>query len=74
LGPRRFSEAHNLDVRAIVDRLNLKPVVRLEDDSFVAHLEGERYLLGKISNGFPAALRRMREVCGKERMSVERAS
>jgi len=57
-----------------VNRLNTKPFVRLEDGSFVAHLEGERYVLGKISNGFPPAIRRMREVCGRERMTVGRAS
>jgi hypothetical protein len=74
LGPRRFSEVHNLDIRAIVSRLTLKPQVRLEEGSFVAHLEGERYVLGKISNGFPSALRRMREACGRERMAVGQAS
>jgi hypothetical protein len=74
LGPRRFSEVHNLDLRAIVSRLNLKPVVRLEAGCFVAHLEGERYVLGKISDGFPPALRRMREACGRERMAVGQAS
>jgi len=74
LGPRRFSKAHNLDLRAIVSRLNLKPQVRLEGGYFVAHLEGERYVLGKISNGFPPALRRMREVCGRERLAVGQAS
>jgi hypothetical protein len=63
-----------VDIRAIVDRLNMKPMVRLEEGSFVAHLEGERYVIGRISNGFPPAIRRMREVCGRERMAVERAS
>jgi hypothetical protein len=74
LGPRQFCEVHNVDIRAIVSRLNLKPSVRLEAGSFVAHLEGERYVLGKISNGFAPALRRMREVCGPERMAMDRAS
>jgi len=74
LGPRKFSAIHNLDIRAIVSRLNLKPLVRLEAGCFVAHLEGKRYVLGKIRNGFPPALRRMREVCGRERMAVGHAS
>jgi hypothetical protein len=74
LGPRRFSEVHNLDIRAIVSRLNLTPLVLLERDYFVAHLEGEGYVLGKIRNGFEPALRRIREVCGRERMAIERAS
>ncbi len=74
LGPRRFSEVHNLDLRALVSRLNLKPQVRLESGCFIAHLEGERYVLGEISNGFPPAIRRMREVCGRERMAARQAS
>jgi hypothetical protein len=72
LGPRRFSDLHNVDIRAIVSRLNLKPLVRLEAGCFVAYLEGERYVLGKISNGFVPALRRMREVCGAERLATGR--
>ena len=74
LGPRRFCNVHNLDLRALVSRLNLKPQVRLEAGHFVAHLEGERYVLGAISNGFPPAIRRMQEVCGRERMSVGQVS
>jgi hypothetical protein len=74
LGQRRFSALHKLDIRAIVCRLTLKPLVRLEAGCFVAHLEGERYVLGKISNGFATALHRMREACGRERMAVRRAS
>ena len=30
LGPRKFSKAHNLDIPAIVRRLNLKPTIRVE--------------------------------------------
>ena len=74
LGPRKFCEVHGVDIRGIVSRLNLKPLVRLEAGCFVAHLEGERYVLGKISNGFAPALHRMREVCGRERMAVGQAS
>ena len=74
LGPRKFSEVRGVDIRAIVARLNLKPTLRLEAGSFVAHLEGERYVLGKISNGFVPALRRMREVCGRERLAVGQVS
>ena len=74
LGPRRFCAVHGLDIRAIVGRLNMKPLVRLEAGSFVAHLEGERYVLGRISNGFASALQRMREVCGRERMAVDQVS
>jgi hypothetical protein len=74
LGPWKFSELHSLDIPAIARRLNVKPLVRLEAGCFVAHLEGERYVLGKIGNGFAPALRRMREVCGRERLRVDQAS
>lgn len=70
LGPRRFSEVHGVDLRAIAARLNRKPVVRLEQGFFVAYLEDETYVLGRISEGFPPAIRRMREVCGRERLAV----
>ena len=74
LGPRKFSEVHRLDIPAIVRRLNLKPVVKIRLGSFVAHLEGEQYVLGRIGEGFAPALRRMRELCGRERMLASRAS
>lgn len=73
LGPRRFAAVHNLDLRSIVARLNTKPSVRIEGADFVTHLEGERYVLGKISQGLPAAIQRMREL-GRERLAMVRAS
>jgi hypothetical protein len=73
LGPRKFSEVHNVDIRAIVSRLNVKPMVRLEAGSFVAYLEGERYVLGRISSGPAPALRRIREIC-RERLATGQAS
>jgi hypothetical protein len=45
LGPRKFGERHNLDLAAIVRRLNLKPKVRIQNGEFVAHLEGCQYRL-----------------------------
>ena len=47
LGPRKFSEKHNLDIPAIVRRLNLKPTIRVEGGWFVAYLDNQRYVLGK---------------------------
>ena len=47
LGPRKFSEQHNLDIREIVRRLNLKPTIRVEAGRFVAYLEDQKYVLGK---------------------------
>jgi hypothetical protein len=47
LGPRRFGDTHNLDLAAIVCRLNLKPTVRIENGEFVSPLEGCQYGLGE---------------------------
>jgi hypothetical protein len=74
LGARRFSQVHNLDIQYIVGRLSLKPRVRIQGGMFVAHLEGQQYLLGKISNGIAPAIRNMRKVCGENRLAQEIAS
>jgi hypothetical protein len=74
LGARKFAQLHNLDIHNIVRRLNMKPTVRIEAGMFVAHLEGQEYKLGKISNGIVPALRSMRKVCGENRLAQEIAS
>jgi hypothetical protein len=74
LGPRGFCDRHGVDIRAIVARLNVKPRVKLDRGNFVAHLEGERYVIGKIDQGWLPAMRRLREVCGAERMSADGSS
>jgi len=71
LGPRRFAEIHNLDLAAIVRRLNLKPIVRIQNGEFVAYLEGCQYRLGKAAGGIAAALRNLRNVCGEDRLALE---
>jgi len=71
LGPRKFGELHNLDLAAIVQRLNLKPTVRIQNGEFVAHLEGCQYRLGKAAGGITAALRNLRNVCGQDRLALE---
>lgn len=63
-----------MEIRAIVSRLNVKPTARLEAGSFVAYLDGEWHVLGKISSGLVPALQRMREVCGRERLATGQAS
>ena len=74
LGPRKFGDIHNLDLAAIVRRLNLRPMVRIQDGEFVAHLEGCQYKLGKSKSGIIAALRNLRRVCGENRLSLQQAS
>lgn len=39
LGPRTFGEVHDLDLAAIVRRLNLKPTVRIQHGQFIADQE-----------------------------------
>jgi len=51
LGPRKFSKKHNLDIPAIVRRLNVKPSIRVEAGWFVTYLEDRRYVLGRTEAG-----------------------
>jgi hypothetical protein len=74
LGARQFAQTHNLDIAAIVRRLNMKPKVRIEAGMFVAYLEGQPFRLGKISNGIAPAIRNMRKVCGENRLGQAVAS
>ena len=67
LGPRKFSEKHNLDIPAIVRRLNLKPTIRVEDGWFVAYLEDHRYLLGETEAGIGSAVREVIQLCDEVR-------
>ena len=57
LGQRKFSKMHNLDIPAIVRRLNLKPTIRIETGWFVAYLEDQKYVLGKTEAGIRPAVR-----------------
>jgi hypothetical protein len=57
LGPRRFAEKHNLNIQAIVRRLNLKPTIRVEAGWFVTYLDDHRYVLGKTDVGVWRAVR-----------------
>jgi len=70
LGPRKFGDIHNLDLAAIVRRLNLKPMVRIQNGEFVAHLEGFEYRLGKARGGIASALRNLRSVCS-DRLALD---
>jgi hypothetical protein len=72
IGPRKFSERHNLDIPAIVRRLNLKPKIRVEAGSFVTHLEDQRYVLGKIAAGLrPAVREALQLLCRENRVTQE---
>jgi hemin uptake protein HemP len=74
LGPRKFAQIHNLDIPAMVRRLNTKPLIRVESGLFVAHLEGQQYVLGKTEVGIHQAVRKMVQLCGEDRLAQEIAS
>jgi len=68
LGARRFAEVHNLDIPAVVRRLNLKPVIRIESGSFVGYLDDRQYVLGTTNTGVQTAVRKMVTICGEDRI------
>lgn len=74
MGPRKFSEEHNLDIPAIVRRLNLKPKIRVEEGRFVAYLEEQRYVLGKTDDGIRPAVRKALQLRRESRLTQKIAS
>jgi hypothetical protein len=73
LGPRNFAELHDLDIPALVRRLNLKPIIRVQAGSFIGYLEDQQYLLGTTVEGVSTAVRRMVRLCREDRLN-KRAS
>lgn len=69
LGARRFAQVHDLDIPAIVRRLNLKPVIRVESGMFVGYLEDQQYVLGQTEAGIEPAVRKMVRMCGEDRLA-----
>jgi hypothetical protein len=67
LGPRKFAELHNLDIPAIVDRLNQKPFIRIETGMFIGYLEDQQYMLGTTEEGIAGAIRTMTRLCEEDR-------
>ncbi len=74
LGPRKFSKTHNLDIPAIVCRLNLKPFIRVEGGFFVTYLEDQKYVLGKTEAGIRPAVREALHLRRENRLAREIAS
>jgi len=58
---------HNLDIPAIVARLNQKPFIRIETGMFIGYLEDQQYLLGMTEEGLASAVRRMTRLCEEDR-------
>jgi len=63
LGPRKFSERHNLDIPALVRRLNMKPAIRIESGMFVARVDGRDYAVGRIEAGIRRAVHQATQLC-----------
>jgi hypothetical protein len=74
LGPRKFSEKHNLDIPAIVRGLSAKPKIRVEAGRFVAYIEGQKYVLGKTDAGIIPAVRHAVQLGREHRPTQEIAS
>jgi hypothetical protein len=62
LGPRRFTEVHQLNIRAIVARLSAKPLIRVQSGCFVGRFGDQEYALGSTEAGLAWAIRRMSEL------------
>lgn len=62
LGPRKFSEVHQLNIPAIIARLSAKPCIRVESGTFVGRLGDQEYLLGSTEAGLTRAIRKMSEL------------
>ena len=62
LGPRKFAEVHQLNIRAMVARLNAKPWIRVESGVFVGRFGDQEYVLGSTERGLARAIRRMSEL------------
>src|SRR5438094_1944810 len=62
LGPRKFSEVHQLNLPAIVARLSVKPCIRVESGAFVGRLGDQVYPLGPTEAGLARAIRRISEL------------
>jgi hypothetical protein len=65
LGPRKFSAKHGLDISAIVRRLNLKPMIRVEAGWFVTYIEDRRYA------GIRPAVREALQLCRENPLAQE---
>ena len=62
LGPRKFAEVHQLNIRAIVARLSAKSFIRVESGAFVGSFGDQEYELGSTETGLARAIRRMSEL------------
>ena len=62
LGPRKFAEVHQLNIRALATRLSAKPLIRVESGTFVGRFGDQEHKLGSTEAGVARAIRRMSEL------------
>ena len=62
LGPRKFAEVHQLNIRAIVERLSARPSIRVESGIFVGRFADQEYQLGSTQAGLARAVRKMSDL------------
>ena len=62
LGPRKFAEVHQPNIRAIIARLSTKPLIRVESGAFVGRFGDQKYALGSTEAGVARAILRMSEL------------
>ena len=74
LGPRKFSEKHNLHIPEIVRQLNAKPTIRVEAGWFVTYLREQRYVLGKTDAGIRPAVHEALQLCRENQLAQDIAS
>jgi hypothetical protein len=65
LGPRRFSEAHGVDLAAVVARLNLRPRIRVAAGWYIASIEGLEFPLADARAGLNTAMRLIPQVAAE---------
>jgi hypothetical protein len=59
LGPRKFAQAHNLDLAGIVAGLNAKPCIRVISGKFIGSFQHELYELGSTRTDFSQVVQKM---------------
>ncbi len=67
LGARAFERHHDIDLRLIVARLNVKPCVRIDHGIFVGRLGDDNYILGPVGIGLRAAVRQILAIKSEDR-------
>jgi hypothetical protein len=73
LGPRQFMHVHNLDIPALIQWLTSKPVIRIEAGKYVALIDGERFLLRPVTDGFKPSLQCAVARCKEMRAGISQS-